>query len=290
MIEKVTAEGVTAAAKKNLHPDALRIVVVGKGADFEMPLDQANLGPVTPIDITIPSPVAKHELTITDETVKQGKALLDKVVLAHGGLKALQKVNSISMTGMLTLSMQGQEVPLAVEGIEVFPDKGRQTITFFGQKILSIRNGLSGWKTNQRSQQIEAMTEEDLKGDSEDRSRNTIFLLRQADKPSYKAVFDGTGDLDGTALTYLALVDENGKMICRLGVNSVNLIVTKSYDGETPVGAGLVTEIGSEVTVVNGVKVPMVEKHLLNGEPYASLKVATYVINGPVAPTSFDKP
>ena len=290
MVEKVTAEGVMAAAKKNLRPDALRILVVGKGADFEMPLDQASLGPVTPIDITIPSPIARHELTINDETVKQGKTLLDKVVVAHGGLKALQKVNSIQMTGTHTLSMQGQEMPLEVEGIEVFPDKGRQTITFFGQKILSIRNGLAGWKTNQRTGQIEAMTEEDLTGDSEDRNRNTIFLLRQADKPSYKAVFDGTGDFDGTALTYLALVDESGKMICRLGVNSGNLIVTKSYEGETPVGAGMVTEIGSDVTAVNGVKVPMMEKHLLNGEPYASLKVATFVINGAVPPTSFDKP
>jgi zinc protease len=290
MVEKVTADGVMAAAKKNLRPDALRILVVGKAADFEMPLDQANLGPVTPVDISIPSPVAKHELSITDETVKQGWALLNKVVIAHGGLKALQKVNSISMGGTLTLTMQGREMPLEVEGLEVFPDKGRQVITFFGQKIYSIRNGASGWKSNQRTGQVEAMTEEDLKGDTEDRSRNTIFLLRQADKPSYQAVYDGTGDQDGTALTYLAIVNESGKMICRFGVNANNLIVTKSYDGETPVGAGMVTEVNSDLKVVNGVKVPMAEEHLLNGEPYASLKIATYTINGAVPPTAFDKP
>jgi zinc protease len=290
MIEKVTADGVMAAAKKNLRPDALRVLVVGKQADFEMPLDQANLGPVTPVDIAIPSPVVKRELTITDETLMQGKALLDKVVIAQGGLKALKKVNSISMAGTLTLSMQGREMPLEVNGIEVFPDKGRQVITFMGQKMYSIRNGVAGWQTNPQTGQVDAMSEEDLKGDSEDRSRNTIFLLKQADKPSYRAVFDGTGDHDGTALSYIAIIDDNSKLICRFGVNAANMIVTKTYEGETPVGPGMVTEIASDIQVVNGVKVPMAEKHLLDGQPYASLKITTYTINGVVPPTSFDKP
>ncbi|MGH8016356.1 MAG: M16 family metallopeptidase, partial [Candidatus Zixiibacteriota bacterium] len=51
-VEKVTSADVLAAAKKNLRPDALQIVVVGKGQEFEMPLDQLALGSVETIDIT----------------------------------------------------------------------------------------------------------------------------------------------------------------------------------------------------------------------------------------------
>lgn len=57
LIEKVTAADVQRVAKKYVHPDALAVLVVGKESAFEKPL--STLGPVTPIDITIPPPPAK---------------------------------------------------------------------------------------------------------------------------------------------------------------------------------------------------------------------------------------
>jgi zinc protease len=56
LIEKVTAADVQRVAKKYVHPDALAVLVVGKESAFEKPL--STLGPVTPIDITIPPPPA----------------------------------------------------------------------------------------------------------------------------------------------------------------------------------------------------------------------------------------
>jgi zinc protease len=57
LIEKVTAEDVQRVARKYVHPDALAVLVVGNESAFEKPL--STLGPVTPIDITIPPPTAK---------------------------------------------------------------------------------------------------------------------------------------------------------------------------------------------------------------------------------------
>ncbi len=55
-LERVTIADLEAVAKKYIHPDKLAILVVGNGAEIKPGLDQLNLGPIHPIDITIPTP------------------------------------------------------------------------------------------------------------------------------------------------------------------------------------------------------------------------------------------
>jgi zinc protease len=55
-LENVTLADLDRVAKKYIHPDKLAILVVGKGPEIKPALDQLNLGPVQPIDITIPMP------------------------------------------------------------------------------------------------------------------------------------------------------------------------------------------------------------------------------------------
>jgi zinc protease len=55
-LEKVTLTDLTAAAKKYIHPDKLAILVVGNGPEIKPGLDELNMGPTHPIDITIPMP------------------------------------------------------------------------------------------------------------------------------------------------------------------------------------------------------------------------------------------
>jgi len=53
-IEKVTADQVTQVARKYLQKDKLAVLVVGNSSEFDTPL--SSLGPVTKVDITIPTP------------------------------------------------------------------------------------------------------------------------------------------------------------------------------------------------------------------------------------------
>ena len=55
-LEKVTLADVTAVAKKYIHPDKLAVLVVGNGPEIKPGLDALDLGPVHPVDITIPMP------------------------------------------------------------------------------------------------------------------------------------------------------------------------------------------------------------------------------------------
>ncbi|MGA3372034.1 MAG: pitrilysin family protein [Terracidiphilus sp.] len=55
-LEKVTLADLDRVAKKYIHPDKLAILVVGKADEIKPGLDELKLGPVQPVDITIPMP------------------------------------------------------------------------------------------------------------------------------------------------------------------------------------------------------------------------------------------
>jgi zinc protease len=55
-LEKVTLADLDRVARKYIHPDKLALLVVGKNDEIKPGLDELKLGPVQPVDITIPMP------------------------------------------------------------------------------------------------------------------------------------------------------------------------------------------------------------------------------------------
>ncbi len=55
-LEKVTVADLDRVAKKYIHPDKLAVLVVGNGPEIKPGLEELKLGPVQPVDITIPMP------------------------------------------------------------------------------------------------------------------------------------------------------------------------------------------------------------------------------------------
>ena len=55
-VQKVTVADVNAVAQKYVHPDKLAVLVVGNAAEIKPGLEELSMGPVHPIDITIPQP------------------------------------------------------------------------------------------------------------------------------------------------------------------------------------------------------------------------------------------
>jgi zinc protease len=63
-VEKVTAADVLRVANQYVHKEDLKVLVIGDASEFEKQL--AALGPVTPVDITIPAPEAKAQAGQSD--------------------------------------------------------------------------------------------------------------------------------------------------------------------------------------------------------------------------------
>src|SRR6202035_1651293 len=53
-LKKVTLEDLNAVAKKYVHANQLAVLVVGNASEIKPGLEELNLGPVKPVDITIP--------------------------------------------------------------------------------------------------------------------------------------------------------------------------------------------------------------------------------------------
>ena len=288
-VEKVTPQDVIDAANKNLRLDALHIVVVGKGDDFEMPLDQMGLGDVEEVDITIPSGEEKKELAITPENLEKGMALVNKAVEFAGGLKAVKAIKSTSGTGTVTIVTPQGEMPLSVEEISVLPDKIRQVVSFMGQEMKTIRNGNSGWSPGQAGMQ--AMSEDDIVQMDKENLRETLMIYQKSDNPYYQAVYDGNGKVDGTDVEFVTLVDSDGETICRLGITEDGMLFSKEFWGKNSMGAeGNIVETYTNYTEYGGVKFPMQSVKMMDGAKSSQVDWKTFNVNIDIPAGTFDKP
>ena len=147
-VEKVTAADVLRVANKYLHKEEFKVLVVGNASGFEKQL--AALGPVTPVDITIPSPDAKPTAARTaasnvpnntGSTVgsnPEGKAAVAKLTELLGGA---EKVNAVkSLNQHMTMKQAGMVVGMIVkiEQSFVYPDKQAQKVSMPGLEILQV--------------------------------------------------------------------------------------------------------------------------------------------------------
>ena len=290
-VEKVTPQDVVSAAKRNLHPDQLKVMVVGKGSDFDIPLDQLGLGPVDTLDISIPSGEEKKELAITPENIKKGTQLLTMAAEAHGGLKNFKAVKSLSSKGTLTIVTPNGDFPVTFQSVDVFPNQSYTLVEMMGNKMYDVWAGSVGWKTVSPGT-IGDKTEDDLASDAKDRRRNTIRILATADNPEFRPVYAGSDKFDGKSAEIVVIVDAADNEICRLAIEpTAHTILGKSYWGPGMMGGeGTVTEVFENVEPVGGVMLPKKTVRLLDGQKMATTDVLEWSINGDIAPGLFTKP
>ena len=289
-VEQVTAEDVVAAAMKNLRPDALQVVVVGKGEEFDMPLEELALGPVQTIDITIPSGEEKTELAITPENLEKGKNVLTEAAEAHGGLANFKKVSSLHTKGTLTIITPQGEMAIPFEELKAFPDKTRQEISLMGRTMLIIRNGSSGWHTGPTGELV-PFSEEEILEENIDAMRNTIQMFQQIDSPEIQFVFDGSGEVDGSPVDFVVMLDKSGNSICRLAFDSkTHKLAAKSFWGTTMVGEGNIEERYAEFTQVEGILIPFKTFRNLDGKKCDYTEISEFNLNANVSADQFEKP
>jgi hypothetical protein len=289
-IEQVDKQDVVEAAKANLKPDSLRVVILADKTTIDTQPEEMGLGPVVEVDITIPSGEEKKELAISADNLARGREIIQAAAAAAGGVEGFERVEAVSLKGTVTLSTPQGEFPVQVESIEVYPDKSRTVINMMGQQIVTVRAGDQGWNKAPGAG-VSPMPPEELEYADKEIKRELTLLFQRADDPELNVLYDGSGEVNGEAVDYVVLLDENDESICRMAFAADDhQILSRTYWGQSPMGEGNIEEYFSDFREVTGLSIPhSIERHL-NGNKFAVTRIDALKVNPEIPADAFDKP
>lgn len=285
-IEKVTAEDVLRAAQKNVHPDQLVILAVGRAEDFDEPLN--TLGKVNTIDITIPQPKMEEAAVpeATPEALERGRQVLLAAIDGLGGRETLEGIKDLSSLSEVTQVMPQGDMTINLKAVAVLPDKVRtDAVTPFGPFVMAT-DGSTGWmKTPQGSGPLPPAQVENLK---KSLTRLPSVLLLSALDEERPVQFLETTEVDGSAADVIVVPDATGENIKLYVEQGSGHIIKRSLRAEVP-GKGPVQQeqAFSDFREVSGLTMPFKEVTYHDGERAGERTVKNVEINTGVDPAIF---
>ncbi|HVP37561.1 MAG TPA: pitrilysin family protein [Candidatus Saccharimonadales bacterium] len=284
-LQNVTAASMLAAAKRHIHPDNLITVIVGREKDFDRPL--TSLGqPVERMDISIPPRPSQLKVgEASAEALARGQALLKKAADLAGGPAAWAAVKSWSADQQMTITMQGQSIPLTGSISMALPD--RQAVVM-KTPMGEIRSGVSpkgGWVKAPQGVQDQPNAVAELKKEFE---HSMFRLFGHPDQVQLQALPDKQ-TLGGQACDVALLKSELVKD-CLVYFGPDGMLAGMEYPSTGPQGPVKQTVIYSDWRAVDALKYPYASKVLQDGKEFRS-STATQVRLNPALPDSlFLKP
>jgi len=287
-IEKVQSADVARAAAKYLVKDKLAVLVVGNTQEFGKPL--SSLGPVSNVDITIPSPPTEKEKPETPAAKPaasnpEGKALAEKVALAMGGAEKLQAVKSLRIK--FSESDPG-ETPTPVVITIAFPDHMHVNVqTPDGSLNIAVSPEaafMSAAKMGTRdmppTQKEDSLTQI---------HHDPVYLAQHVNDPAFTFTAAGTekiGDVEagivdvGGAVPWIRwYVDPKSGHILRESYKGT--AQSGPFDGETELG---------DWRAVGALTLPFLHQNKQNGKDSSTVQFDVIEINPAVDPKLFEKP
>jgi zinc protease len=282
-IKKVTAADVNRVAAKYLHKDQLAVLVVGNTKEFDKPL--SSLGPVKQVDITIPSPSGGTEESKPAASNPEGKALVQKVASAMGGLPKLQSVKSMHVN--IQESDSGNP-PSSVEVYLRFPDsmhvdmqipQGTLTIVTSPNAAFMSLPGM-GSRNMPPAQKTEMMSQ---------MHHDLVYVAQHADDPAFTFTAAGTekiGDVDA------AILDVGGAIPwVRWYIDPANgHILREKYKGMGQGGSFDGESDLSDWRTADGLTLPYKHENKQNGKQTSTAEFKKIEVNPQIDPKMFDKP
>ncbi|MFT5143560.1 MAG: zinc protease [Rhodothermales bacterium] len=222
-LEAVTVDDVHRVAQKYLKPSDVKILAVGKPSEFGEPL--SSLGPVTEIDITIPTgeePLPKA----SDESTEAGRELLVAAMDAMGGAVGFEELEGVQQAGSQTIiTPDGQSFDLGLKVTLGLPQRARFEQQTPGGDIVITKDGDDFG--------FPAMIPEQMHGQMRSQVASSLwqsplFFLPNADVLDLQLLADA--EFEGTASRVILVSPPGGVAPFRLFLNSAtNMPLGISY-------------------------------------------------------------
>lgn len=237
-----------------------------------------------------PDPAPLLKPVASAESLRKGRALVEKAVEAAGGASKLDALVSYQEKGATGRRTQQGVAEMKTALFRVFPDKIRQERAFPFGTIATVVTPAGGFYTMPR--ETDDLLDEQRAAVRKEFDRNVLSILRARRGDGFAAAATGTGTAGGTAVEQVAVSLDGVNIV--LGIDpSTGRVLSLSYRGRGPGGAfGEVVQTFSDFRTVEGLTLPFKTNGAFNGEaePSLSSSIESIVINGSVPPSLFEKP
>ena len=283
-VEKVTKADVLRAARSHLHPDGMKILVVGNDKGFDEPL--SVLGPVNEIDITIPVPKAEKPKA-SKEAMQRGEELLKKVVSACGDPAAIAAIQSVEMKAKLVVSTPQGDMQMNASMLLVYPDRLLNSLKTPMGEIKQVLSGQQAWMVGpQGTMDLPESQRAEMR---KSLYRSYISLIHLAALGQLQAQDLGKKERDGRSYTVLLVSHpETGDL--QLGIDPESFLPAwVSYQGVGRQGPVQVETRYSDYQSISGIKVPMKVVSFAGGKKESETNIESVRFNVPVDSSLFEK-
>ena len=281
----VTAASMLAAAQRQIEPEKLVTVVVGKEAEFDRPLDSLGL-PVERVDISIPPPPSKTAVgAATPEAFARGRQWLKRAAELAGGTPAWAAIKSWKDEVSLSVSMGGQSI--TVEGSQSWqlPDRHFMVQKTPMGELMQGFNGSAGWAKAMGRIQENPSAGRKMK---EEYERSLFHLFGHPDEIQIQALAEPR-TIDGASYS-VAFVKSDLVADWLLYFDSEGKLARMDFTGEGPQGPGKLTGVLGDWRPVGAIRYPHSLKLMLEGSAMMEETVKEATVNPDLPTSMFEKP
>lgn len=234
-----------------------------------------------------PAPVLK---TASAESVRKGRALLEKAVEAAGGAARLDALRSYQEQATTARHTQQGVAEMKTALYVVYPDKARQERAFPFGTIANVVSAGDGFYVMPRG--AGDMIAEQRAAFESQLKRTLLAVLRARKAEGFAAAATGAARSGETNVEQVAVSHDGVNAV--LGIDAATgRVHTLSYRGRGPGGAyGEIVQTFSDFRAVEGLTLPFKTAATFEGEaePALSSIVESVTINAAVPPALFERP
>jgi outer membrane lipoprotein-sorting protein len=213
--------------------------------------------------------------------------IVAKNLQAKGGAEKWKSVNSVKMTGKVTL--QGMELPLTVYAKR--PNYNRQEIMLQDKQLVQAFDGTTAWYINPMMGSDVAQETPAAQAEMMKNGADFDGALLDYKSKGHTIEFVGKEKLAASEVYHLKLTMKNGHVTHYYldATSGIELKTTAEVDIGTGMKQPLETEL-SNYQQINGIMIPHSVKQSIGGKPIAQMTIDKVEFNAPVDDSLFRMP